>query len=71
MVECNECVYKLGCAQTLRECRSNGGGQEDPYITIEKQRKEIERLERELSAAKAACVDWDNAPSPFKHWLED
>lgn len=70
-VECEECTYRYGCAKTLNECRSHGGGQRDLYIIIERQKEEIERLKNELSKAQAEQMDWDNQPSPFKHWLED
>ena len=70
-IDCEECTYRCGCAKTLKECRSHGGGQRDLYIIIERQKGEIERLKNELSKAQAEQMDWDNQASPFKHWFED
>lgn len=70
-VDCEECTYRGSCVKTLNECRSHNGGQRDLYIIIEQQKEEIERLKNELSKLQAANMDWDNQPSPFKHWLED
>lgn len=71
MVDCEECLYRRVCAKTLRECRLRGGGEKDLHIIIKQQEEEIERLRNELSKAQAANIDWDDQPSPFKHWLED
>lgn len=47
MVECKECVYNRSCCQTLKECRSYGGGKVDPQYIIKRQREEIEKLKEE------------------------
>lgn len=47
-IGCEICIHRKTCAKTLKECRSYGGGTEDPQLLITKLREENARLLSEL-----------------------